>query len=189
LDINAFGDKGPLSALPGFEQTAQALVGVAHESAKRGVPKLFLLPIHDMGAGLMGATGVAAAQYYRLRNGTGARIHTSLASASMLLQSVHPKRANTRELSELPSRGLKFGKLFAELKASKHWILSFGKLSSGHVVPLVKAPVDSSSWKNALNKPFENDFETVKIPVLKRVQCALAEVGWGIWWIARGFVD
>jgi hypothetical protein len=141
-----------------------------------------------MGAGLMGATGVAAAQYDRLRNGSGARIHTSLASASMLLQAVHPKRLNTKELSESPSRGLKFGKLFAELRTSEHWILRFGKLSSGYVVPLVKAPVDASSWENALDKFADSQFETVKVPVLKRVQCALAEVGWGIWWVVRRFV-
>ncbi len=202
LDINAFGNQGPLSDLPGFEQTAQALAGVAHESSQRGVPKMFLLPIHDMGAGLMGAAGVAAAQYCRLRTGNGAHVHTSLASASMLLQSVHPKRSSTQECSQPVTRGLRFAKLFRKLDISKNWILAKVNLPSGHVVRVVKAPVESSAWQNsdfklsheANNSPKQKTSDAhqfqkenaVSSFVLIRAQ--LAEVGWGIWWVLRQFV-
>lgn len=183
LDINAFGDKGPLSGLPGFEQTAQALAGVAQDSMRNGTPKMFMLPVHDMGAGLMGAVAVAAGQYQRLATGKGCRVHTSLVAASMLLQMAHPNQVSTEEFAGPISRAPKFRKLFAHLRENRHWMLTWARVSSGSTVPIVRAPIHNLEWQNSLQ--LVEGYSPALQSKWMRTKAAAAEIGWGVWWVIR----
>ncbi len=188
LDINAFGDKGPLAKLPGFEQTAQALCGVASESSKNGRPSLFLLPIHDMGAGLLGAFGVVCAWRRLMQSGGGAHVHTSLASASMLLQSIHPKRISSSEMLEKPRKGLRFTHLFRKLEVENHWMMEKVILKTGEFARVVHMPVWSSDWRSSrFQKEGQGSLAVVgaRVSFLQRLRARLLESAWGLWWLGR----
>jgi crotonobetainyl-CoA:carnitine CoA-transferase CaiB-like acyl-CoA transferase len=192
LDINAYGDCGPLAMLPGFEQTAQALCGVAHESSKNGRPSLFLLPIHDMGAGLLGAFGVVCAWRHFLRDGEGARVHCSLASASMLLQSVHPSRCSSSEMSMPHFRGERFSRQFHRLEAENNWILERVAVQPGFDARVVHIPVWTADWLpvrfggHKIDSQLAQKFtKIVGVNFLGKIAARAKEIAWGIWWILR----
>jgi len=83
--LTAYGDGGPLSALPGWEQTAQALTGI--QTAWGGAtPDLYPLPCNDLGTGLFGAAAVQLALLHRRRGGGGQRVGAALSLTATWLQ-------------------------------------------------------------------------------------------------------
>lgn len=63
VHLNAYGQRGPWSLRPGWEQTAQAACGV-QMAYGHGRPELFPLPMTDLATGLFGAAGALCALLY-----------------------------------------------------------------------------------------------------------------------------
>ena len=80
VSINAFGQEGPWSARPGFDQNAQAATGMqTRNGGPDGTPAPPPYTFNDYGTGLMAAYGVMLALLERERTGRGQRIETALA--------------------------------------------------------------------------------------------------------------
>lgn len=107
--INAFGLEGSWAPLPGFEQVAQAAVGIQLEESKcepapydaeaeelagflyatflqpKGVPRLLCGAFNDYVSGYLTAFGTMVALYRRATEGGSYHVSTSLAQAGMSL--------------------------------------------------------------------------------------------------------
>jgi crotonobetainyl-CoA:carnitine CoA-transferase CaiB-like acyl-CoA transferase len=77
--ISGFGDKGPLSNLPGYDPLGQAYSGIISVNGHPGSPPArVVVPIIDMGSGLWLFSGILAALLDRRTTGKGAKVATSL---------------------------------------------------------------------------------------------------------------
>ena len=88
--LNAYGDTGPMSGQPGYEEAAQALTGM--QVRYGGSDKPILWPygvVNDYGTGYAGAFGVLMALLIRDRDGNGQEITSALARTACTLQSAH----------------------------------------------------------------------------------------------------
>lgn len=84
--ITGFGRTGPYAMRAGFDLIAQGMSGlmsVTGEGPDRPPVKVGV-PVGDVTAGILGATGVLAAYIHRLQTGRGQRVDTSLLEASMI---------------------------------------------------------------------------------------------------------
>ncbi len=83
--ITGFGRTGPLADHGGFDLIAQGMTGLMSVTGEGpGRPPVKCgPPLTDITAGVLGATGVAAALYARERTGVGQRVDTSLFEAGL----------------------------------------------------------------------------------------------------------
>jgi len=83
-DLSAFGQRGPLATLPGFEPLAQAYSGLASVNGTPDGPPLRTGPsIVDMGSGMWIAISAMAAIRKRDQTGRGAVINLSLLDTAL----------------------------------------------------------------------------------------------------------
>ena len=81
--ISGFGQSGPLSQRPGFDQIAQGMSGLMSVTGKAGDgPMRVGIPIADLCAGIFAAQGVLVALLERDASGKGQWLHTSLLERS-----------------------------------------------------------------------------------------------------------
>jgi formyl-CoA transferase len=101
--ITAFGDSGPLSGWPGFDQIAQGYAGLMSLTGfADGEPTSTGTAIGDLTSGMWLATAIVAALYERERSGRGRHVTTSLLASLIGLLSVHGQRYLS--LDDVPRR-------------------------------------------------------------------------------------
>jgi formyl-CoA transferase len=84
--ISGFGQDGPYSQRPGFDQIAQGLSGIMSVTGKPGEgPMRVGCAVADVGAGLLAALGIMTALLERERSGKGQWVQSSLLQAGLTL--------------------------------------------------------------------------------------------------------
>ncbi len=84
--ISGFGQTGPYSARPGFDQIAQGMGGLMSITGKPGGgPMRVGIPVADLTAGLLCAFGILLALFEREQSGKGQRVETSLLQAQIFM--------------------------------------------------------------------------------------------------------
>jgi len=84
--INAYGDKGPRAALPGFDPLLQAEGGMQQAQGGGDEPILHTIPVNDVATAAVVSMAVVAALNARARTGEGQEIITSLMAQSLTFQ-------------------------------------------------------------------------------------------------------
>jgi len=84
--INAYGDKGPRAALPGFDPLLQAEGGMMAAQGGEGDPILYTIAVNDVATAGVVTASVIAALNAREQTGEGQEILTSLMAQSLLFQ-------------------------------------------------------------------------------------------------------
>jgi formyl-CoA transferase len=99
--ITGFGSRGPGKALPGFDQSAQAMSGLMSVTGTEATGPLRVgIAIADSTAGVFGALGIVLALYARERTGVGQLVETSLIESLMSLMNYQAQKYLS--LGELP---------------------------------------------------------------------------------------
>jgi crotonobetainyl-CoA:carnitine CoA-transferase CaiB-like acyl-CoA transferase len=99
--ITGFGSRGPGKALPGFDQSAQAMSGLMSVTGTEATGPLRVgIAIADSTAGVFGALGIMLALYARERTGMGQLVETSLIESLMSLMNYQAQKYLS--LGELP---------------------------------------------------------------------------------------
>ncbi len=84
--ISGFGQDGPYSGRPGFDQIAQGMGGLMSITGKPGEgPMRVGIPIADLCAGLFAAQGIFIALLERAHSGVGQWVQTSLLQAQLFM--------------------------------------------------------------------------------------------------------
>jgi crotonobetainyl-CoA:carnitine CoA-transferase CaiB-like acyl-CoA transferase len=84
--INAYGDRGPRAALPGFDPLLQAEGGMQQGQGGEDEPILHTIPVNDVATAAVVSMAVVAALNARHRTGEGQEIVTSLMAQSLTFQ-------------------------------------------------------------------------------------------------------
>ena len=104
--INCFGQSGPWSLRPGFEQNAQAATGiqVRNSGGISNSPRTATYTLNDYGTGLAAAYAVILALIERQKTGTGQHVEAALTYTSANLSGVFHTKQNTKNLPSKISR-------------------------------------------------------------------------------------
>lgn len=97
VGIRGFGDTGPLADDPGFDPILQAVSGMMTAQGGDDEPVLITVPYIDVTTAVLSVLGVCLALFHRTRHGEGQHVATSLAAASLLLQSGEVVRYEARQ--------------------------------------------------------------------------------------------
>jgi formyl-CoA transferase len=91
--ISGFGQTGPLSTRPGFDQIAQGMGGLMSVTGKQGDgPMRVGIPIADLCAGIFAAQGILVALLEREASGKGQWLHTSLLESMIYMMDFQTSR-------------------------------------------------------------------------------------------------
>jgi crotonobetainyl-CoA:carnitine CoA-transferase CaiB-like acyl-CoA transferase len=103
--ISAFGEKGPLASLPGYDYIAAAYAGVLDMIGEADGPPYFpMLGLGDVMTGVHAAAAINGALFYRERTGKGQRVTTSLLEAYFHCHEVNVQVFSASEGAVQPRR-------------------------------------------------------------------------------------
>ena len=120
---SAFGSKGPMRRLPGYDIIVQAASGLMASEGKEtgGLPQHLFNPVVDVCTGISMAWGICAALYHRERTGQGQRVEATLLATGLALQlerfmrvdavDGEPQQTLLGELRDSQERGASYGEL------------------------------------------------------------------------------
>jgi formyl-CoA transferase/CoA:oxalate CoA-transferase len=101
--ISAFGESGPMRALPGYDPLLQAFTGILSVTGNEGdEPARVSVSLVDMGTGMWAALGIVGALLEREKTGAGTRVEASLLATGMSWMTV--PIANYLASGQLPRR-------------------------------------------------------------------------------------
>jgi crotonobetainyl-CoA:carnitine CoA-transferase CaiB-like acyl-CoA transferase len=93
VNISGFGTRPPGAALPGFDQTAQAMSGLMSVTGTEETGALRVgIAVSDSSTGVFAAVGVLAALHERDRTGRGAVVEASLMESTLTLMSYQAQK-------------------------------------------------------------------------------------------------
>jgi crotonobetainyl-CoA:carnitine CoA-transferase CaiB-like acyl-CoA transferase len=93
VNISGFGTRAPGDALPGFDQTAQAMSGLMSVTGTEQTGALRVgIAVSDSATGVFAAVGVLAALHERDRTGTGSLVESSLMESTLTLMSYQAQK-------------------------------------------------------------------------------------------------
>jgi crotonobetainyl-CoA:carnitine CoA-transferase CaiB-like acyl-CoA transferase len=93
VNISGFGTRSPGDALPGFDQTAQAMSGLMSVTGTEETGALRVgIAVSDSATGVFAAVGVLAALHERERTGRGAIVESSLMESTLTLMSYQAQK-------------------------------------------------------------------------------------------------
>jgi crotonobetainyl-CoA:carnitine CoA-transferase CaiB-like acyl-CoA transferase len=93
VNISGFGTRPPGDALPGFDQTAQAMSGLMSVTGTEETGALRVgIAVSDSSTGVFAAVGVLAALHERDRTGRGAVVEASLMESTLTLMSYQAQK-------------------------------------------------------------------------------------------------
>jgi crotonobetainyl-CoA:carnitine CoA-transferase CaiB-like acyl-CoA transferase len=93
VNISGFGTRPPGDALPGFDQTAQAMSGLMSVTGTEETGALRVgIAVSDSSTGVFAAVGVLAALHERDRTGKGAVVEASLMESTLTLMSYQAQK-------------------------------------------------------------------------------------------------
>ncbi|WP_427170722.1 CaiB/BaiF CoA transferase family protein [Arthrobacter sp. 92] len=93
VNISGFGTQPPGDALPGFDQTAQAMSGLMSVTGTQETGPLRVgIAISDSATGVFAAVGVLAALHERDRTGKGTLVESSLMESTLTLMSYQAQK-------------------------------------------------------------------------------------------------
>lgn len=87
VSITGFGETGPLASRPAFDPLIQAMSGMQKSQGGNSDPVFMGVAVNDVSSGCAAALAACLALYHRVRTGQGQRTATSLAAASVFMQS------------------------------------------------------------------------------------------------------
>jgi crotonobetainyl-CoA:carnitine CoA-transferase CaiB-like acyl-CoA transferase len=121
--LSAYGEGGPLSALPGVDMVIQSESGMMSSWGGADSPVANTLAINDVTTAAMNALAVVLAVYRRRTGGEGQRVWNSLAATSVFLQMDQMVRYAGRPPAPLGHRDLRgLHPLSSYYAASDGWI-------------------------------------------------------------------
>lgn len=93
VNISGFGTRPPGDALPGFDQTAQAMSGLMSVTGTEETGALRVgIAVSDSATGVFAAVGVLAALHERERTGRGGLVESSLMESTLSLMSYQAQK-------------------------------------------------------------------------------------------------
>jgi crotonobetainyl-CoA:carnitine CoA-transferase CaiB-like acyl-CoA transferase len=93
VNISGFGTRAPGDALPGFDQTAQAMSGLMSVTGTEETGALRVgIAVSDSATGVFAAVGVLAALHERERTGLGTVVESSLMESTLSLMSYQAQK-------------------------------------------------------------------------------------------------
>ena len=151
--INCFGQSGPWSLRPGFEQNAQAATGiqVRNSGGISNSPRTATYTLNDYGTGLAAAYAVILALIERQKTGTGQRVEAALTYTSANLSAAFHTKQNTNNLpSKISTKhvglqpGLKGTNFLNRLYETKNgWIFLSGPINDQNIKFFVSPKIDN----------------------------------------------
>jgi crotonobetainyl-CoA:carnitine CoA-transferase CaiB-like acyl-CoA transferase len=177
--LNAYGVHGDWQERPAFEQLIQSITGLQDSYVKGKKPRIFPIPILDMGSGLLGSYGTLLGLYYQQQTGKSLFFNTHMTTTATLLQIIgfsalqqqkmqqisknNPILANYNPEAEIITKIVKMKDGYACLAGPKQSLLNW----------FVKSDIISQS--DLQNAKFENIFKIVE-PVLSKKKLEF----WGV---------
>jgi crotonobetainyl-CoA:carnitine CoA-transferase CaiB-like acyl-CoA transferase len=165
--ISGFGQTGPYSGRPGFDQIAQGMGGLMSVTGKPGEgPMRVGIPIADLSSGLFCAMGILLALLEREQSGEGQHVTTSLLQAQIfmldfqaaryLMKGEVPKQAGNNHPTSIPTGVFKTSDGYINIATTgdKIWTRLCEAIGGQALLsnPEYKRGVDRSKHRNRLNE-------------------------------------
>ena len=100
---SAFGDRGPLAGLGGFDGVGQAMSGAMHMSGLPGQPAKAAAPYVDFATAALSAFGALAALMHRQQTGEGQEVKATLLGTALAVFASHLIEQGVTQRDRVPS--------------------------------------------------------------------------------------